>query len=75
MKKPCRLLYRLFGLKKDVRRGIDIGGGGVPLIYSIFIRHQHLLINVISAAGFGFPALLNWTKTSLSSLLRGTQSD
>lgn len=53
MKKPCRLLCRLFGLRKDVGRGIDIGGEAVALISSIFIRHQLLLINVTSAAGFG----------------------
>lgn len=53
LKKPCRLLSGLFVLRKDVRRGIDIGGEAVALISSIFIRHQLLLINVTSAAGFG----------------------
>lgn len=32
---------------------MDIGGEAVALISSVFIRHQLLLINVTSAAGFG----------------------
>lgn len=53
MKKPYGLLCGLFGLRKVARRGIDVGGEAAVLISSIFIRHQLLLINVISAAGFG----------------------